>query len=402
MSQSKEISTKTGILMFFILFMSYILFAANWVGGSTLGPEIIKTYFPGETVSPVISQVVNYTITTARVFANFLAAFFLMKLGIRKAGILAFVFLSFALVAIWMPNYWLYIGARMIMALGGSMLMVFMNPMVVRFVAQKHKMIYSALITASYNIGAFIIALAFIVAGNTLRMDWRITMSVIASCVLILFATWLWKSEHFETTPSTNDNYSYAVAIKDAFIWKYSLSFSAFIFLYVMMLTSLPATMAKYVQELNSGMMILMVSGGGIVGTLMMMRLKIESKRKPFLLKVGSLTIALLVASLYVAPHFIIGAYVLMFLGGFVLFIQYPVYLNIPHELPNMNPQRSTLMFGVIWALTYGLYTLFNFFWSLILDNFGLQAAHIFFVGIVSVHLLMIFTLPETYVKKEK
>ncbi|MBS4770372.1 MFS transporter [Carnobacteriaceae bacterium zg-ZUI240] len=402
MSQSKEISTKTGILMFFILFMSYILFAANWVGGSTLGPEIIKTYFPGETVSPVISQVVNYTITTARVFANFLAAFFLMKLGIRKAGILAFVFLSFALVAIWMPNYWLYIGARMIMALGGSMLMVFMNPMVVRFVAQKHKMIYSALITASYNIGAFIIALAFIVAGNTLRMDWRITMSVIASCVLILFATWLWKSEHFETTPSTNDNYSYATAIKDAFIWKYSLSFSAFIFLYVMMLTSLPATMAKYVQELNSGMMILMVSGGGIVGTLMMMRLKIESKRKPFLLKVGSLTIALLVASLYVAPHFIIGAYVLMFLGGFVLFIQYPVYLNIPHELPNMNPQRSTLMFGVIWALTYGLYTLFNFFWSLILDNFGLQAAHIFFVGIVSVHLLMIFTLPETYVKKEK
>lgn len=401
MSQSKEISTKTGIFMFFMLFISYILFAANWVGGSTLGPEIIKFYFPGQEVSPVISQVVNYTITIARVFANFSAAFFLMKLGIRKAGILAFSLLSFALVAIWMPNYWLYVISRMIMALGGSTLMVFMNPMVVRFVSQKHKMVYSALITASYNIGAFIIALAFIVAGQQLRLDWRLTMSVIASLVLVLFGFWLVKSEHFETNSSSNDGYSYGDVIKDSFIWKYSLGLGAFIFLYVMSLTTLPSTMAKYVPGFSSGMMILMVSGGGIIGTLLMMRLKINSKRKPFLLKAGFLTIALLISSLYVAPISIMAAYVLMFFGGFVLFIQYPVYLNVPHELPNMNPQRSTLMFGVIWAITYGSYTIFNFIWSMILDAFGLQAAHLFLIVIVLMHLVMILPLPETY-REEK
>ena len=66
----KEVSQKTGILMFFTLFAAYVTFAASWVGGSNLGPQIIQTYF-GHEVSPVLSQVVNYTITIARVVANF-------------------------------------------------------------------------------------------------------------------------------------------------------------------------------------------------------------------------------------------------------------------------------------------------------------------------------------------
>lgn len=57
----KEVSQKTGILMFFTLFAAYVTFAASWVGGSNLGPQIIQTYF-GHEVSPVLSQVVNYTI----------------------------------------------------------------------------------------------------------------------------------------------------------------------------------------------------------------------------------------------------------------------------------------------------------------------------------------------------
>ena len=95
----KEVSQKTGILMFFTLFAAYVTFAASWVGGSNLGPQIIQTYF-GHEVSPVLSQVVNYTITIARVVANFLAALFLMKLGIKRAGQFALFLLSFSMVAI--------------------------------------------------------------------------------------------------------------------------------------------------------------------------------------------------------------------------------------------------------------------------------------------------------------
>ena len=157
----KEVSHKTGILMFFTLFAAYVTFAASWVGGSNLGPQIIHTYFSGN-VSPVIGQVVNYTITIARVIANFLAALVLMKLGIKRAAQFALLLLSFSLVAAWMPNYWMYVGARMLMALGGSMIMVYMNPIVVKFVSREQKIFYSSFITASYNIGAFIMAVAFV------------------------------------------------------------------------------------------------------------------------------------------------------------------------------------------------------------------------------------------------
>ena len=191
----KEVSQKTGILMFFTLFAAYVTFAASWVGGSNLGPQIIQTYF-GHEVSPVLSQVVNYTITIARVVANFLAALFLMKLGIKRAGQFALFLLSFSMVAIWMPNYWLYIIARMIMALGGSMIMVYMNPIVVRFVSREQKIFYSSFITASYNIGAFIMAIAFVFFADKMTHNWRLTLSCVAAFSIFFFIVWLLKAQN--------------------------------------------------------------------------------------------------------------------------------------------------------------------------------------------------------------
>ena len=69
-----------GIIMFIILLLSYIVFASNWVAGSNLSEKIVYHYFNGETVSPMVSEVINYTITIARIFANLVAAYILLKL----------------------------------------------------------------------------------------------------------------------------------------------------------------------------------------------------------------------------------------------------------------------------------------------------------------------------------
>lgn len=107
------------------------------------------------------SEVINYTITIARIFANLVAAYILLKLNPRKASIVALVLLCFSFVAVFATNYWLYTIARMIMALGGSMIMVYMNTVVARFIANDEKIIASALVTASYNIGAGLVAIIF-------------------------------------------------------------------------------------------------------------------------------------------------------------------------------------------------------------------------------------------------
>ena len=397
----KEVSHKTGILMFFTLFAAYVTFAASWVGGSNLGPQIIHTYFDGN-VSPVISQVVNYTITIARVIANFLAALVLMKLGIKRAAQFALLLLSFSLVAAWMPNYWMYVGARMLMALGGSMIMVYMNPIVVKFVSREQKIFYSSFITASYNIGAFIMAIAFVLFANAMRYNWRITLSCIAILSIIFFTIWLFKSEDFATSSNekVENDYSYGTAIKDLFVWKFSIGFSAFLFLYVMTLTSLPPTLTGFFSGFKSEAMICAVSGGGMVGTLLMLKVKLERKRKPVLLALGTIAIASISIAVFFARIAPIVSYVLLFIGGIALFAQYPIYLNIPHELPNMTPQKSTLMFGIIWALTYGMYTILNIIWSLVLGSSGLMVSNIFYIVASCLYLVAIIFLPETYHKK--
>ena len=124
MNKKQEVTQQQGIIMFVILLLAYITFASNWIVGSNLDKQIMEHFFKGETVSTTMKEVVNYSITTARIFANFLAAWVLIKLNPKKAAILAMVFLSFSVLAVFAPSYGVYIGARMIMALGGSMIMV--------------------------------------------------------------------------------------------------------------------------------------------------------------------------------------------------------------------------------------------------------------------------------------
>lgn len=91
---------RKGYLMMAVLWFAYATFAMNWVAGSSLTPQITAHFFGDRTVDPLISQLVNYSITTARVFANILAALILMKLGPKKAPMLALFFLMMAIVAI--------------------------------------------------------------------------------------------------------------------------------------------------------------------------------------------------------------------------------------------------------------------------------------------------------------
>ena len=105
---SNSPTRKQGIVMFSILITAYVVFATNWVAGSTLSKQITDYYFNGEKVSPIISEVVNYTITISRIVANLLAAFILIKLHPKKAALIALFCLCFSFFAIFTHSYWLY------------------------------------------------------------------------------------------------------------------------------------------------------------------------------------------------------------------------------------------------------------------------------------------------------
>ncbi|WP_160725243.1 MFS transporter [Bacillus sp. USDA818B3_A] len=390
--------TKKGYFMMAVLWLAYVTFAMNWVAGSSLTPQITETFFGGP-VDPLISQLVNYSITTARVFANILAAVVLMKLGPKKAAGTAIALLMMGLVAIYLPNYWAYTAARMVMAVGGSMVIVYMNPVVAHYVKNSHvKLRINAANTVAYNAGAFIVAVLFTVFANQMVANWRLTLTVFASLTILFFIGWLWKAETFETKEADGEaeQYGYKDALKDGFLWRYGLAFASFLTLYVLSLVSFKAIFDQYTL-LNGSITNLLISGLGILGTFA--GITIGNKgvpRKPILLFSGIVMVGTFALAIVFANKIPLLSYTLIAISGFAMYIQYPIFLNLPHELKGMTPQRLTIMFGLFWAIAYAGQTIATIVWSFILGSAGYTPAMIFFIAASSLYIFLVATFPET------
>ena len=395
--------TKKGYFMMAVLWLAYVTFAMNWVAGSSLTPQITKTFFGGS-VDPLISQLVNYSITTARVFANILAAVILMKLGPKKAAGTAIGLLMMGLVAIYLPNYWAYTAARMVMAVGGSMVIVYMNPVVAHYITNSRvKLRINAANTVAYNAGAFIVAILFTVFANQMVANWRLTLTFFASLTILFFIGWLWKAENFETkeaSSSGTESYGYKDALKDGFLWRYGLAFASFLTLYVLSLVSFKAIFDQYTL-LNGSVTNLLISGFGILGTFAGIAIGNRGvPRKPILMASGIVMVGTFALGLVFANKIPALSYILIAISGFAMYIQYPIFLNLPHELKGMTPQKLTIMFGLFWAIAYAGQTIATIIWSYLLGAAGYTPAMIFFIAASSVYIFMAATFPETREKK--
>lgn len=171
-----------------------------------------------------------------------------------------------------------------------------------------------------------------------------------------------------------------------------------------MSLVSIPVKLVAQVNNgFNAEFMILAITMGGIVGTLFSILIgKVPFERKPFLLVHGIMMIIAMALGLYMAYINPGLAYFLFAIGGFVMFSQYSVYLNFPHELPNMNPRKLTIMFGVFWALGYTIYTVLNFIWSIILSYYGWDLSMVFYIVCSCIYIIFVFTFPALKVKTKR
>ncbi|XJZ27774.1 MFS transporter [Bacillota bacterium Lsc_1132] len=395
--------TKKGYFMMAVLWLAYVTFAMNWVAGSSLTPQITKTFFGGA-VDPLISQLVNYSITTARVFANILAAMILMKLGPKKAAGVAIGLLMMGLVAIYLPNYWAYTAARMVMAVGGSMVIVYMNPVVAHYITNSRvKLRINAANTVAYNAGAFIVAMLFTLFAKQMVANWRLTLTFFASLTILFFIGWLLKAENFETKEQNSngaESYGYKDALKDGFLWRYGLAFASFLTLYVLSLVSFKAIFDQYTL-LNGSVTNLLISGFGILGTFAGIAIGNRGvPRKPALIVSGIVMVGAFAFALVFANKIPVFSYILIAISGFAMYIQYPIFLNLPHELKGMTPQKLTIMFGLFWALAYAGQTIATIIWSYILGAAGYTPAMIFFITASSIYIFMVATFPETREKK--
>lgn len=402
----KELSAVPGSLrqhgypMMVILCLSYVAFAMNWVAGSSLSGEINLHFWGTTAISPVISQAVNYSITFARVIANLLAAYILTRLGPRKAPALAILLMTFALIAIYLPNYWAYTIARMFMGLGGSMVIVYTNPVLSHYIHNpKIKLRISGANTAAYNVGAFVVSLLFTLFPKIMSWNWQATLTITALLTVILFVLWLIKSETFSIQNTSSGEllkYGYRDALRDPFLWKYALGFSGFLVIYVIPITSLKSVLDQY-TPLTGSLVALLVASGALIGTVIGIRLgNTGMRRKPVLLVSGILMTLFMAGAVLLPAKFAALSYLCALLSGVAQFSQYVVYMNLPHEMKGNSPQKLTTIFGLFWGISYGIFTVIQVIWSYLLGTAGYVPAMLFFLACTCQYVIFAIFLPET------
>ena len=167
-----------------------------------------------------------------------------------------------------------------------------------------------------------------------------------------------------------------------------------------MPLVSLPRVIAEHANNTHfkPEVMILTVTIGGLFGTLfsLLVTRRLDFRRKPFLMIHGVLMIGFMAIGLLCVSSSAIISYLMFALSGFFMYSQYPIYLNIPYELPKMNSQRLTIMFGIFWAFGYAIYTLFNFTWSIVLNHMGYKSSLIFYLLGSVIYIVFVSEFPET------
>lgn len=183
MNKEKRTS-KLSYLIETIMFFTYAFFAVNWIAGSTLTPEIMAHFGIREFSQATL---ISNAVTLAKIIGNFAAAYVLNKLYPKKSIGLGSIFIVLgSVIAIFAPNFMIFVIGRFIMGFGGALFIVYFSPVVIEYFSPEDRPLINSLNTVCYNVGSI---LALLLVSPVLRHfnNWKHSLLFFAGISLILF-----------------------------------------------------------------------------------------------------------------------------------------------------------------------------------------------------------------------
>ena len=404
MFEEQRVSSTKANIIELVMFLTYALFAVNWIAGSTLTPQIMK-YFQLD--SFMSATFISNSITVAKIIGNFCAAGLLIKLLPRKAiGLGSFMIVIGSLVAVLSPQYWAFVLGRFIMGFGGAVYVVYFSPVVINYFKPETRPTVNALNSVAYNVGGM---LAMLVVGPVIAVmqTWQASMGFFAGISGVLFLLWLLVGQDFALNTASNsgennvvkEEYSFRTALKQKNNWILPFTYSGILTFYIVLLNIFPISGTTVI---NSKTLSVVVAFGGIVGTIITILLsKVYFKRLPVIRICGFLLTAAGVLMFTTTNGFI--ALAAAFAIGNLMFIPVTSLFMIPQELPNMTPVKLTKIMGIFWALAYIIETIVFFIIGMVIDKSGYATGLTVAVVVSATAFFGSFLLPETgKSKKEK
>ena len=427
-----------GLLLWLLVLTGYFIFVFNWVimnklgGNANDGTGWISEFF-SSTPASTTTQAVNYTITAMRGLGAVGAGFVIAKVGHKYAVIIALSLLSLALPSVFfarihnITGYSLFIIGRMFMAIGGTVLIVYTQPIISRFFNAKQKGIISSVNSTGFNIGAALPLILFMVPSihDSMINNWEIWAAIVAGTPIILLVVYIFVGQDIDIKTAANTSSSEKAALKPATwgsvakektTWKISVIYGAWIVLVVSVILITPGNFAKIHAAHFSKLVpwelllpIVLFLLGLIPGLFLVSWVnKYNVDRRYYIAAVSTLAIVFIAAA-YLMNAFVsgvVGPAIFMFLAGMCAWGIQGTILLIPHEVKGNSPQRVAIMTGFIWGIAYFVYTIVNIILALVYDKLAHTGVNTaawvqfgIYIGISVFVPIGIFVVPKTMEK---
>ncbi len=386
---------KKNTLIEAVIFLTYALFAFSWVAGAMLSKSITADFgVQGVTAATWTTN----AITIAKIIGNLIAAWFLVRLGPKKAFALASLLIVASVAGVWAGSYPVYVLSRLVMGFGGAFVIVYFGPIVMNYFTPEERPLVNGINSIAFNTGN-LLALLFTGALVSGLGAWRNVIMAIAAASLVVLLVWLAISEDFalggrnarQTTGS--ETYSLGDGIKDLTNWMLPFCYSGILFAYIAVFVLFPLIPGFAVPGKN--LSALMISAG-MVGTVAGI---IAARKYPLripLIRYSGLIMTVFIALMILTTNQMV-AYSAAFLAGFFMFLPITALMTLPQELPGMTPGRVTVVFGMFWSISYIIETIWMFGASQLADKSGDPFKAALFVLVCSISAFVAsFFLPET------
>ena len=379
-----------------IVFLSYVLFAMAWVGGTASMSQIMAAM---DVDSLATASFISGAVTFAKIVGTFIAAWISVKLGIKYAFLLSCLLVSIGIFTPIAASFDVLLVSRFLMGLGGALMIVYFNPIVMKWFSPEQRPTVNGLNAVAFNVGTAII-LWSMSGFNSLFGSWQNSLIAFSVASLLLTFAWLlvnWQDEAPKAQNISNEeveNYTYSDGIKDRFTWAYSLCYSGLLAFYICLFTFYPKAgivASKW------------VIGFGIIGTIAGIIYSQKIKQRVPVIKWSGLVQAITVIGLTFSGNELVQTVSAMILGFFV-FLPIVALVTIPHELPKMTPQKITVVFSLFWSISYMIATLVLWLFGYLVDmNQGDYSQAFILISIVSCSFFAgSFFLPETNPKAKE
>lgn len=398
----QSLTFSKGVILWALLAFAYLIFVMNWgfasagLAGKAGVAGYLGHFFPNASDAPssVVNQAVNWGITIGRAIGSILVGWLIVKVSHKYAVIISLVFMLFGIAAPYSPSYAGFIILRTILAIGGTMQIVLLQPVVARYMNQRQKALFSKLSPFFYPIGTIITLLPF-VAGDKLQVEsiqqqWQTVFLVISLLTLIPLIGYIILGAKFDLYPDaiaarqTAEPLSLFKFFKQKDTWVWALLYGSWLIAVVFPFAfSKPlfhrfiGDAADFTHQINVFLIVFLAGmfvGPFTVGLISQYQLK----RRAFIAGVIGFGVLMYILATITFIYGVktegpgkYGGYSALFLilglvMGTCLWGIQGVLLNLPHEYKGANPRKVGYQFGLIWGLGYAFFTIANIITGLV------------------------------------